>query len=321
MPVLSDLGQSAIDRFTARDASGELAVTHLAQLAIDWGSRIVGAIVVLIVAWIFASWVRKTIYRVLDRPRMDQTLVRFFSNASRWVVLLFALVACLGIFGINTTSVVAVIGAAGLAIGLAMQGSLSNLAAGVMLLVLRPFRVGDSITVAGFSGKVDDIDLFNTKLDTADHRRLILPNSLIFGNTIENTTHHARRRVDLTITVAHGADAAITRRVLRESAEAVTGRLADGPVDVVLADYSPAGVSWLVAVWALAADFGGVKDRLIVNVKQGLERERIGVAVPQREVVVRDERGGDAATTRSGEGSAQEAPVFTERASPQRSTR
>ena len=259
-------------------ASYKRAIQYLVDTGLDWGGRIVGVCLIMFAAWLIASWLRRSMFRVIQRARADVTLASFAGNAIRWTVLILGMVACLSIFGINIAAVTAVIGAAGLAVGLAMQGSLSNLAAGIMLLVLRPFRVGDGISVAGFSGKVDDIDLFHTKLDTADNRRLIVPNSAIIGATIENASHHKRRRVDVNVRTSFGTPVEETRRILLEAAGTLPQRLPGDPPEAALVELMHNGIQWQVRAWVATGDVGSAKDELIRRVKEGLEGG--GVSVP-----------------------------------------
>ncbi|MFO0830192.1 MAG: mechanosensitive ion channel family protein [Phycisphaerales bacterium] len=269
--VLAATGATGADWFTR-------AVEGLVASGMDWGARILGVVVVLIVASVLARWVRRSVFRMFGRAKADATLAAFVANFARWSVFVLGIVACLSIFGINIAAVTAVIGAAGLAVGLAMQGSLSNMAAGLMLLLLRPFSVGDSISVAGNAGKVNDIDLFNTKLDTADNRRLIVPNSVVFGATIENSTHHAKRRVDLTVRTAFGADIETTRAALELAAAGVPQRIADAKREAQLVELGPTGMIWHVRVWVATPDVGAARDELVKAVKQRLDAA--GVTVP-----------------------------------------
>ncbi|MDX1740681.1 MAG: mechanosensitive ion channel, partial [Rhodothermales bacterium] len=156
------------------------------QSILTYGLDVLGAIAVLIVGWIASKWARRITRKGMDRrPNADATLTKFTSNLVGWLVIAIAVIAALEMFGVQTTSFVALLGAAGLAIGLAFQGTLSNFAAGVMLLVFRPFKVGDAIKVAGELGVVDEVGLFVTNLDTPDNRRIVIPNSNIFGSVIE----------------------------------------------------------------------------------------------------------------------------------------
>lgn len=242
------------------------------KLSTNYGLRVVGALVLIIIAWMISKWVRRAVLKGLDHSRLDQTVARFFASVAGWSVLLLALIACLSIFGVETSSVAAVLGAAGLAIGLAVQGSLSNLAAGMMLLVLRPFRVGDVISVAGISGTVQGIELFTTSLDSAENRRLLVPNSQIFGSIIDNQTHHQTRCVQIVIPVDHSADIEATRRALQLAAGSIEKRLAHPESKVWLNAMTGGGVEWMVNMWCLTGDVLSVKEQLLTACKRSLEK-------------------------------------------------
>jgi small conductance mechanosensitive channel len=250
----------------------------------DYAPSVIGVIILLSVAWAGAGLVRRGIRRGLVRARFDPTLGKFLSNMARWLVIALAVMACLEVFGVKTTGFAALIGAAGLAVGLGFQGSLSNLAAGVMLLVFRPFKVGDFVVVGGQSGTVNEIDLFTTNLDTPDGRRIVMPNGQIFGTTIENITYHPRRRADVTVGVGYEADIDTTRRALERAAAAAQGGLRDPEPGVALLALGASSVEWMVQVWAPAGDFGAVKQSLVRAVKAELDRAAIPIACPQVEV-------------------------------------
>lgn len=261
------------------------------DMAVEFAPRLLGAMIILVLAWMVAGWSRRTIYKILNRPHFDQTLVRFFSTASKWIILVVALVAILGVLGIPTTSVLAIMGAAGLAIGLAVQGSLSNLAAGVMLLILRPFKVGDMVNVSGQQGLVDEIGLFHTYLDTVDNRRILVPNGSVFSSQIETLTHHARRRIDLTVGVEYAADIEQTRAALERAAASVRGALDTPAPEVALNAMGPSSVDWQVRLWTATKDFGAVRQRLIRACKISLEEAGISIPFPQSEVWLRRRNG------------------------------
>lgn len=251
-----------------------------------WGMRIVGAVVALIVAWIVAGYVRSITRKAFQKAKIDETLGKFFSTFAKWAVLAAAIVAILGIFGIETTSFAAILGAAGLAIGLAFQGTLGHLAAGVMLLVFRPFKVGDVVRAGGEVGKVDEISLFVTTLDTPDNRRIIIPNSKVAGGVIENLTHHKNRRVDVAVGTDYGADLQKTREVLEKAIQA-TGNLLDGqPHTAVCTGLGDSSINWSVRVYCNQEDYWGVMEQLTVNVKNALDEAGIGIPYPQMDVHV-----------------------------------
>lgn len=256
----------------------------LSEVGAAYGGKVITALVVLIVGWIFAGWFGSVARRALLRAHIDETLAKFLGKLVRWGVLLMVVLGCLGVFGVETTSFAAVIGSAGIAIGLAFQGTLSNFAAGLMLLLFRPFNVGDVISVAGQIGKVNEIELFTTTLDTFDNRRFIVPNGQIFGSTIENVTFHPYRRCDVDVGVGYAADIDKTREVLNEAVASVPDVLADPEPAVVLLSLGDSAVNWSVRVWAKGDDFGNVKQATIRAVKMFLDKANIEIPFPQMDV-------------------------------------
>ena len=255
-----------------------------ASLYTGYAVKVIGVLVVLFLAWIVAGWIARITGKAMRKASVDETLTRFAAKTARWAILLFAILGCLGVFGVDVTSFAVVLGAAGLAIGLAFQGSLSNLAAGVMLLVFRPFKVGDFVNVAGQSGTVDEIGLFSTSMDTPDNRRLILPNSAVFGSVIENVSHHEIRRVDVAVGVDYTADIDRTRNVLAETAEAVHDQSTGKDLQIVLADLGASSVDWVVRVWVNTSDYWPKRETLTESVKKSLDKAGIGIPFPQMDV-------------------------------------
>lgn len=256
----------------------------LSDLLVTYGGQVVVALVVLCAGWIFAGWVGSVTRKALARARIDETLSRFLGKLARWGVLLLVVLACLSVFGVETTSFAAVIGSVGIAVGLAFQGTLSNFAAGIMLLMFRPFNVGDVITVAGQTGKVNAIELFATTLDTFDNRRFIIPNGQVFGSTIENITYHPRRRADVAVGVSYAADIDHTREVLTKAAGVVPGALDDPEPAIILLDLGDSAVNWSVRVWAKSEEFGDVKQAATRAVKVALDKAGIEIPFPQMDV-------------------------------------
>ncbi|MBS0195462.1 MAG: mechanosensitive ion channel family protein [Planctomycetes bacterium] len=216
---------------------------------------VVGAIVFFIAAYIMSGWLSHWLLRALIKAHVEATIAKFLATLCRWGLVVMSTVACLGMFGVNVAAFAAVLGAVGLAIGLALQGSLSNLAAGVMLMLFRPFKVGDAVSVAGQSGIVDEIELFSTRLDTADNRRIIIPNSTAFNAIVENTTHHPIRRVDISVGVEYSADMAATRQALMTACNAVPEAKHDPSPGVVCVRFGKSAVEWQVLVWCKKEDF------------------------------------------------------------------
>ena len=249
-----------------------------------WGARVAGVLVALFAAWLVAGWTRRMMLRGFERASFDVTLGRFFSNMARYAILVFAALGCLGVFGIETTSFAAVIAAGGLAVGLAFQGTRSNFAAGVMLLVFRPFKAGDVVRAAGEIGTIAEIELFTTEMTTADNRRLIIPNSQVFGSVIENITHHPTRRVEVEVGTAYDADIDRTREVLEAVVRATPAMIDEPAPQVFLAGLGASSVDWKLRVWCKTEDYWDVFQDLIRRTKLGLDEAGIGIPFPQTDV-------------------------------------
>ncbi len=256
------------------------------KYGIEWGSRIGLALIIFYIAWTLAGWASMMVDRGLGRMKFDSTLTKFLSKLARWMVLLMAALLSLSYLGFETTSFAALIGATGLALGLAFQGTLSNFAAGAMLLLFRPFKVGDAVNVAGQLGVVDEVSIFTTSMDTFDHKRIIIPNSAIFGAVIENITYHSFRRCDGDVGVSYAADIDHTRSVLEQVAAGVEGVYPGKDPAVVLLGLGASSVDWSVRVWAPTPDFLAVKQRLLRNIKVALDREGIEIPFPQMDIHV-----------------------------------
>jgi len=253
-------------------------------LATQYALRVVGALLLLFVGWTIAGWTERIVGKRLTAVEFDLTLTRFFSMISRYVVIALTVISCLRLFGVDTTSFAAIIAAGGLAIGLALQGSLSNFASGVMLLAFRPFKVGDVVDVAGKIGKVVAIELFTTKLDSPDNRRFIIPNSAIFNDVIENKSFHATRRVDVEVGTDYAANLDETQRILEATASALPQRLQDQSVEAALLALGDSSIAWQVRVWVAADDWWAVKKQLTRDLKVALDEAGIGIPFPQMDV-------------------------------------
>jgi small conductance mechanosensitive channel len=270
---------------------GDVSGTNLMLLWSSVGWPVTKAIVLIIIAIIVSRWVGRIVASATSKARVEATLSKFFGAVARWLVLVLAALTILQTFGIQTTSFAAVVAAMGFAVGLALSGTLGNIAAGVMLLIFRPFKVGDFVIVNGISGTVDEIELFTTTLDTPDKRRLIIPNNTIFGSTIENISYHPVRRVDVNVGVEYAANVKRTREVLLDAVHKVEGVLEDPAPAAVLSELADSSVNWVVRVWVNAPDFWPVRERVTEAVKVSLDAARIGIPFPQREVWVRHANG------------------------------
>jgi len=266
------------------------------DLGISVGLGAVVVIVLVVLAWMISGWFASLVRRGLNRVKFDQTLTLFLSKLVRWLILLLVVLTCLSYFGIETTSFAALIGAAGLAVGLAFQGTLSNFSAGAMLLIFRPYKVGDIVNVAGFLGIVKELALFTTDVDTFDGRRVIIPNSSIYGSVIENITYHPHRRVDIDVGAAYDADIDATREALQQAIASVEYFLEDPAPAVMLMGLGGSSVDWSVRAWALNDNWGDARQALIQAVKQHLDGANIGIPYPQMDVHLDSGSGENAAS-------------------------
>lgn len=279
----SGSGESAATDIWAQLSEGSLQ-DRAAYLIEHYAVPALLVLLLIIVALIVAAWTGRIVTKTCERAKLDLTLSRFFGRMARWGVLILAFLSILSYFGVQTTSFAAVIGASALAIGLAFQGTLSNFAAGVMLLVFRPFKVNDVVKVAGETGKVFEIDLFNTSMDTFDNRRLILPNSSIFGSTIENMTYHPTRRVDVNVGVEYPADLDRTREVLMSAVASIENVHEDPAPVAYLLEMGDSSINWVVRVWTNTPDFWAVREQLTRAIKMKLDEAGLGIPFPQMDV-------------------------------------
>lgn len=265
--------------------TAKLLETALPLLA-TYGVRVFGVLLAVWISFKVASWLQRRVTDSLRRHKFDETLAIFFGNMARWLLLVASVLACLGVFGIETTSFAAIIGAAGLAVGLAFQGTLSNFAAGVMLLVFRPFKVGDYIVTGGKEGTVSEIGLFATAIDTLDNRRIYLGNGSITGGAIENYTAHPIRRVDIDVNIAGGEDVDASRKALEAAGASVPGRDPDKGSAVFLKGFGGGMVQWQVRVWCASKSYGDVWQATVRAVAYELAKAKIAMPTPAMNVTV-----------------------------------
>jgi small conductance mechanosensitive channel len=251
-----------------------------------YGLKVIAAIAVFIVGrWIVK---RLTILteKVMNKRQMDPTIVSFVANLIYMALLVFVVLAALGQLGIQTTSFIAVIGAAGLAIGLALQGSLSNFAAGFLMIIFKPFKVGDFIEGAGVAGTVEAIHIFTTQLLTPDNKTIIIPNSSLTAGNITNYSAKGTRRVDLVFGIGYGDDVDHAKKVMSDVLAKEERILKDPAPTIVLVELADSSVNFAVRPWVLAADYWGVYTALTENIKKSFDTEGISIPFPQRDVHV-----------------------------------
>lgn len=246
--------------------------------------RVVGVLIALFVAWVVAGAAKRSLLRAFEKASFDKTLGKFISNMVRYAILTFSVLGCLGVFGVETSSFAAVVAAMGLAVGLAFQGTLSNFASGVMLLVFRPFKVGDVVEAGGTIGTVEEIDLFTTELKTPDNKMIIMPNSAIFGSKIVNFNGYDKRRVDVDVGTDYSADLQQVRDVLEKMCTDIEGVLADPPPQVFLKALGGSSIDWQIRVWCDTPEYWNVWQRTTHRTKVVLDEAGIGIPFPQMDV-------------------------------------
>jgi small conductance mechanosensitive channel len=249
-----------------------------------WGLKVIAAIAILVIGRWIAMLVRRVVRRVMERANVESIIIGFVSSIAYITLLAFVVVAALGQLGIQTTSFIAILGAAGLAIGLALQGSLANFAAGFLMIIFRPFKVGDFIEGAGVAGVVREIQIFTTTLKTPDNKTIIIPNAKLSGDNIINYSAEATRRVDMTVGVAYDADLATVKAVLNDIISRDERIHADPAPQVVVAELADSSVNFVVRVWTSKDDYWGVKCDMTETIKNRFDAEGIGIPFPQRDI-------------------------------------
>ena len=268
-------------------------IENVIAVGVDYGIDMVGAIVLLIIGWTIAGWVRRGVRHALDRvPRMDETLKPFLAKLVWYVIMVFVLVAVLNQFGVQTTSFIAVLGAAGLAIGLALQGTLANVASGVMLLFLRPFNIGDYVDAGGIAGTVVEIGLFNTEIKTGNGLCLIVPNSTIWSSPITNYSRNPTRRFDLAVGIGYDDDIDGALALLMGL---MTGdaRILDDPEPLaVVMELGDSAVIIKLRAWIRSGDYWATVWDLNKAIKNELQAAGYSIPFPQHDIHIVS--GGDA---------------------------
>ncbi|AEH44480.1 MscS Mechanosensitive ion channel [Thermodesulfatator indicus DSM 15286] len=246
--------------------------------------QVLGAIVILIVGIWLSKRIANICEKLLKKREVDITLSRFLRGLIYYALVILVLIAAAGQLGINTMSFLTVLGALGLAVGLALKDSLSNIAAGVMLLIFRPFRVGDAVTVAGVTGGVQLIGLFNTILHTPDNQKIIVPNAKILGDIITNITANDTRRIDLVVGISYEDDIDKAKALLWEMAAKDPRILKDPATTVAVAELADSSVNLVFRPWVKTSDYWAVRFDLIEQIKKTFDQEGISIPYPQQDV-------------------------------------
>jgi small conductance mechanosensitive channel len=251
-----------------------------------YGLKILAAIAVFIVGRWVAKLMRKIVNKLMQNRKVDATITKFVANLTYIVLLTFFIIAALGLLGIQTTSFIAIIGAAGLAIGLALQGSLANFAAGFLLIIFRPFKVGDFIEAAGVAGTVEVIQIFTTELATPDNRTIIVPNSKLTGDNIINYSTKGTRRVDMVFGIGYEDDIDKARNIITEILSHDERVLKDPPMKIAVSELADSSVNFVARPWVNFSDYWSVYWETTETVKKQFDAQGISIPFPQRDIHV-----------------------------------
>ncbi|KXJ56452.1 MAG: mechanosensitive ion channel protein [Colwellia sp. Phe_37] len=254
------------------------------QMLIDFAIKLLVALAIVIIGKFIANMVRKGVVKVMRHKGMDEAIISFISSLLYGMLFFIVIVAAISHLGFNTTSLVAIVGAAGLAVGLALQGSLSNFASGVLLIVFKPFKSGDFIEVSGVTGIVEKILIFSTELRTGDNKTVIIPNGSITSGTITNYSTKPTRRIDLIIGVSYDADLAKTKALLHKVVSADERVLKDQAITVGVSELADSSVNFVVRPWVKSSDYWPTYFDLLEKIKTELDNEGIEIPFPQLSV-------------------------------------
>ena len=267
---------------TGFDWAGLWETVRMAGL--DFGMKVLIALVIFFVGRMIARLVTKGLHNVMQSQKVDKILETFVCNLAYWALMIFVIIAAINQIGVQTTSLIALMGAAGLAVGLALQGSLANFAAGVLIVMFRPYRVGDFVEAAGISGTVLQVQLLTTILKTVDNKQIIVPNGQIMGSIITNYSANDTRRVDMTVGVSYDDDLDKVRSTLQELVNADDRILKDPECLIAVSELADSSVNFNLRPWVNAADYWGVKFDLTEAIKKRFDKEGISFPFPQQDV-------------------------------------
>jgi small conductance mechanosensitive channel len=256
------------------------------ELGTVFGVKILAALAVFIIGRWVVKYLRRLTRRIMEKRNVDPTLTKFLTNLTYIALLTFVILAALGMLGIQTTSFIAVLGAAGLAIGLALQGSLANFAAGVLMIIFRPFKVGDFIEGAGVAGTVEEIQIFTTQLVTPDNKTVIIPNAQITSDVITNYSSKGTRRADMVIGIGYQDDIDKARAIISDVLSEDDRILKEPAINIAVAELADSSVNFTVRPWVKAEDYWNVVFDATENIKKRFDAEGVSIPFPQRDIHV-----------------------------------
>lgn len=260
------------------------------EYATLYGLKVIGAILIFIIGRIIIGTLVKMVHKLLDKSNVDPILAKFLLSLTKIALLTFLIIAVIGTLGVQTTSFVAILGAAGLAVGFALQGSLANLASGVMIIIFRPFRVGDYVQAGGSAGSVEEVRIFSTILKTPDNIKVIIPNAQITGSIISNYSANDTRRVDMVFGIGYGDDIKKAKEILERVVKEDCRVLKEPAVTVAVSELGDSSVNFVVRPWVKTSDYWTTRFDIIEKVKLTFDKEGISIPFPQRDVHLYNEK-------------------------------
>ncbi len=253
-------------------------------VGVSFGIKIIAALAIFFIGRMIARIVTNGVRKLMASQEVDKILETFVSNLVYWVLMIFVIIATINQIGVQTTSLIAILGAAGLAVGLAMQGSLANFAAGVLIVIFRPYKVGDFVEAAGIAGSVEEVQILTTVLKTGDNKQIVVPNAQIMGSIITNYSANDTRRIDLVVGIGYDDDIDKARDTIRDLVDADERILKDPACLIAVSELADSSVDFVVRPWVKSGDYWAVKLALTEAIKKRFDKEGISFPYPQRDV-------------------------------------
>ncbi len=266
------------------DVLKEIDINQLVELGITYGLKLLGALAIFVIGKWVARGLTKTVRKVMEKGKVEATLVSFVGSMVYVLLMIVVILAALNNLGVNTTSFVAILGAAGLAVGLALQGTLSNVGAAVLLILFRPFKVGDFVEAGGTAGVVEEINMFSTIFKTGDNKVVIVPNSSVIGGTIVNYSAKESRRVDWTFGIGYDDDLKLAKATLEEILGEEERIFKDPAPFVAVSELADSSVNFVARAWVKSGDYWGVYFDILEKVKLVFDERGISIPYPQMDV-------------------------------------
>lgn len=262
----------------------EMNLQYVWALVTTYALKIVAALLIFVIGRWLSKRLADVVAKLLERQNVEVTLVNFLKNILFYAMLTAVVIAALGQLGINTTSFLTIVGAAGLAIGLALKDSLGNFSAGVLLILFRPFKVGDFVTAGGVSGTVKEISIFNTEMSTPDNQKVIVPNSNIMGNVITNVTANPTRRIDLVAGISYADDTTKAKEILWQIIKDEPRILKDPATTIAVAELADSSVNIVVRPWVKTEEYWAVRFDITEKIKKEFDKSGVSIPFPQQDV-------------------------------------